>query len=120
MCSDAGGMQDILDQPCSGEHLYEISHNIEHWDRIVPYLRLDQHAKMTIIDNACQRLNPSLRSHTKMPSNQSCVEEMLRMWCLKYGSKATYNELSILFRECGRLDLVDLIRKMVTPQKDGE
>ena len=99
-----------MNQPCSGEHLYEISQCIKHWDRIIPFLWLD-HDAMDIFSNAFQRF---------VPSNQSCVEEMLRLWCLKYGFKATYNELSTAFRECGRQDLVDLIRKMVTPQRNGE
>lgn len=120
--SDAGGMQDLLspmNQPCSGEHLYEISQSIVHWDKIIPYLWLNHNAKMDIFSNACQRSSLQYDS-MKIPSIQSYVEEMLRMWCLKYGSKANYNKLSISFRECGRHDLVDLIRKLVTSQKNGE
>ena len=125
MFSDVGGMQYFcspMNLPCSGEHLYEISQSIEYWNKIIPFLGLDQHDYMAITSNAFQRFVPSLHDQLdiKSPSNQSYVEEMLRMWCVKYGSKATYNELSISFRECGRQDLVDLIRKMVTPQKNGE
>lgn len=109
-----------MNQPCSGEHLYEISQSIEYWNKIIPFLGLDQHDYMAITSNAFQRFVPSLQFIIKNPPNQSYVEEMLRMWCVKYGSSATYNKLSISFRECGRQDLVDLIKKLVTSQKTGE
>ena len=88
----------ILQQPCSDEHLREISRCITNWQAIAPHLNLSPADEEDIAAYS--------------PGDKSIM--MLRRWQEKYGSGATYRSLADSFQKSERADLIDRIRALLT------
>ena len=97
-------LQDVptetLDQPCKDRHLCDIALSIKEWCSIVPHLRLAEVDENDI--------------RTKYPKQLRAQNTaMLRRWREKRGKKATYRKLAEVFLKIGKLDLVEVLCKVV-------
>ena len=76
-------------QPCSDEHLRELSLLIDDWRELAQWLDL------TTVDE----------------------QDMLMTWKQMHGDQATYKELLDVFTRCSRLDLVIKISELLTEER---
>ena len=91
----------LLDQKCSTNHLIHISELIAQWRDIAPSLGLTPTDEQDIIGDAPFSIQ---RQRTGM----------LYKWSEKEGDNATYRKLAEIFKQCGRQDIVDKIKRLVT------
>ena len=76
--------------PCSDEHLADISLLIADWRAVSPFLGLTEAEEIAILES----------THS-VPARKMA---MLRKWKQKRGEKATYKRLCRVFRKCGLCD----------------
>ena len=87
-------------QPCSDEHLRDISREIAQWQDIAPDLGLSATDEVDIVGSPPR-------------SVQAQRLAMLRIWKQRLGSRATYEELAKAFSRCRRQDLVEKISELL-------
>ena len=92
-------------QPCTDQHLWQMSQLISDWREMAPALGLTRTDEMNIMEYAPHSL-PAQRV------------EMLRTWRHKLGTAATYSRLADVFSVCCKQDLVDAIAGLVTAASD--
>ena len=97
------------DRQCSQQHLAQISTHINDWQAIAPFLGLSGADEMEILGSA---------PHS-VPAQRMA---MLRKWNQKLGTKATYKQLYQVFEQCGRADLMDIVKGLLggNSSKEGE
>lgn len=94
-------------QPCSDEHLVDLSMHVSDWREIAPHLCLTKTEEENVIGY------PPLSLPRQRVS-------MLRTWRAKFGKAATYERLCDAFRQCHRQDLVDEVEKLLADTRTGE
>ena len=93
--------------PCSDKDLAKIATSISDWRAISPFLGLTEAEESEIIE-----------SMQSVPARKTA---MLRKWKQKHGASATYKELYRVFEtDCGRADLVDKIKQLLTESNSSE
>ena len=97
----AHGQQASCDQPCSDDHLSQISEWIPDWKEIAPFLGL-------ITQEDELGYAPSLDS---APTQTGMA--MLMAWKERHGPAATYSRLADAFRQCGRQDHVERVSQLL-------
>ena len=95
------------DKQCSQQHLARISTHIDDWRAISPFLWLSDADEMAILGSA---------PHS-VPAQRIA---MLRKWNQKLGTKATYKQLYQVFEQCGRADLMDVLKGMLSENSSEE
>ena len=89
-----------LQQPCSDEHIREISLHVTKWLTIAPWLELSEGDEEAI------------KAYSSDPQAQQL--KMLRLWKQRFGERATYRGLAGAFSKVGREDLVELIVQLLS------
>ena len=97
----------VWDQQCSNEHLHQISQSIAEWREVAPDLGLTATDEVDITGYA-----PS-----SVPVQRT---KMMRTWSQRKGEKATYRNLKETFTNCGRQDLVAVIKEFVSQRASSE
>ena len=77
--------EELLDQPCTDDHLLEISVKLSEWPAVSPFLGLGETEEEEILG----------RWHRNVSRQRV---EVLRKWRKKYGATATYRCVSNLRR----------------------
>ena len=93
------------DKQCSEQHLDRISTHIDNWQAISPFLLLSQVDEVEI-------------SFHRPVSEQRIA--MLKKWKQKLGTRATYKKLYEVFEQCGRADLMDVVKGLLTENNSEE
>ena len=97
------------DMQCSQQHLARISTHIDDWQAISPFFGLSEADEKAILGSA---------PHS-VPAQKIA---MLRKWNQILGTKATYKQLYEVFEQCGRADLMDVVKGLLggNSSKEGE
>ena len=88
-------------QLCSEAHLAVIAESISDWRAVSPFLGLTEAEESAILGS-----NPH-----SVPAQRIA---MLRKWKQKRGAKATYKRLCRAFKSGKRIDLVDMVKQLLT------
>ena len=89
----------MWNQPCTEEHLAQITIWIADWRALSPFLGLTEAEEIAILES----------THS-VPARKMA---MLRKWKQKKGMTATYNQLCRVFRTCELIDFEDKIEQIL-------
>ena len=93
---------DKISQPCSEEHLAEISNSVADWRAVSPFLGLTEPDEIAILES----------THS-IPARRMA---MLRKWKQKQGPQATYDRLCQAFRKCNSCHLEQKITELLVEE----
>ena len=90
-----------LDEPCSDEHLRDISSDLTCWQELAPYLDLKE-AEVEVIELDAKTVNEKRL-------------KALRKWKNKYGFRATYRALTEALLKCHMADHAEKVCRLLVP-----
>ena len=96
-----GVSKSCLDHVISDIHIAQLAKSVTEWQELAPFLDLSPAEEKEIVEEYRGRLKLQTR-------------EALRKWKEKNGRKATYQNLTKIFREQDRADLADVVENLST------